>query len=163
MVSWAVEEGSIGMRERSLLLKKESTRWSRYAIPDIYAYRVNILRSFSPEKRHRSMAAILYSWQQRTGIDLLSCEVCMHARLVRNKHTRSNAGHPPLYFRVPVAVILLWVLYTWASCRSDGDCWLGQRVRYLPTSSRLYWSDQINIDLLKIKYICIYMYIYIHI
>jgi spermidine synthase len=33
-------------------------------------------------------------------------------------------------------VVLLWVLYTWAVCGLDGDCWLGERVRMV-TDSKL--------------------------
>jgi len=33
-------------------------------------------------------------------------------------------------------VALLWVLYTWAACGSDGDCWLGERV-VMVTESKL--------------------------
>jgi hypothetical protein len=40
-------------------------------------------------------------------------------------------------------VALLWVLYTWATCGSDGDCWLGERVRMV-TESKL--SDNYDPD-----------------
>eukprot|EP00802_Teleaulax_amphioxeia_P020773 Tamp_21073.p1 GENE.Tamp_21073~~Tamp_21073.p1 ORF type:complete len:370 (-),score=44.90 Tamp_21073:15-1124(-) len=41
-------------------------------------------------------------------------------------------------------LLLLWVLYTWAACGSDGDCWLGERVRMVTEStlSANYDSDE---------------------
>ena len=41
-------------------------------------------------------------------------------------------------------LLLVWVLYTWAACGSDGDCWLGERVRMVTEStlSANYDSDE---------------------
>ena len=48
----------------------------------------------------------------------------------------TNVGRRPALAVCGVLLLVLaWVLYTAAVCRSDGDCWLGERVRMVSESA----------------------------